>query len=91
MSHTYKPDTTVGELDELLRGACRRLLAAAKRVQSLAEYRAAADNSHVAGPKPAKTPTPATYELVEQHVRGEYKRLQLAEVVNRRGRGKRCS
>jgi hypothetical protein len=79
VSHTYKSDTTVGELDELLRGALRRLMAAAKRVQSLAEFREAADGSEIGGPKPTKTPAPATYELVETHVRAEYKRLRLAE------------
>jgi hypothetical protein len=64
-----------------LRGACRRLLAAAKRVQSLAEYRQAADGSEIPGPKPkpTQTPAPAWYELVEQHVRTEYKRLRLSE------------
>jgi hypothetical protein len=78
MSHTYRSEAPMPEQDRLLAGALRRLLAAAKRVQSASEFRAVAAAQPIhGGPRPALAPVPRTYDYVEAFVRKEFKRLRL--------------
>jgi hypothetical protein len=64
----YKSEAPAAVLEGRLRNALVRLLSAARNVQSLADMRSVAVD--------AKTPAPRTYDLVEEHVQGAYKRLR---------------
>ncbi len=68
MNH-YRSEASRDQLDKALKDALHRLLAVARRVQSLAGYRAAAGT--------VKGEVPDTYGVVKDHILGAYKRLCL--------------
>jgi hypothetical protein len=75
-AHCYTSEAPAPELDKQLRDALRRLVAVARRVQNLANYRAAAETVGKRGK--VRHAAPGTSVLVEEHIRTAYKRLHMA-------------